>query len=291
MTRVGLSRRAIPIACLALASAGALPAAATSAGGGGGFTAIGRTVPVHDEARGTGKPPAAYGAQLVACRRSLRVEGRTAIVGATMRPIAGSTHFAVKIDLYQRPLGTSHWTLRADVPGLGSWTAPSDPEIGNRPSDVFRYRQAVGRLVVPYAYRFKIGFRWLDDSGVVLREATATTRGCRQPDLRPDLTVAGVKARATRTPGVVRYRVTVRNDGLSAARAVVGATLPGDTPPAQRIAQAGRVGPGETADVIIVGPGCVAEDTATAAFSVDPYGLVDEADEADNVLALPCPIP
>ncbi len=246
MTRAGTNRRAIPIAFLAALAAGIPAAAATGANGGGGMTATGRTVPVHGDAHGTagGQPPT-YGAQLVACRRSPRVEGRTAIVGATMRPIDGSTRFAVKIDLYQRLIGTSHWTLRDDVPGLGSWTAPSDPAIGSRPGDVFRYRQAVGRLIVPYAYRFKVGFRWLDDAGAILRETTATTRPCREPDLRPDLAIAGVKTRSSKgTPGLVRYRVTVRNDGLTAARGVVvTATLPGDAAPSQGAGQAGRLAP------------------------------------------------
>lgn len=290
MTRSRMSRRAIPIAVLAAFAAGIPAATAAGANGGGGITAVGRTVPVQGDGRGS--HPQAYSAQLVACRRSPRIEGRTATVAATMRPIGGSTHFAVKVDLYQRQLGTSHWTLRDDVPGLGSWTAPSDPAIGSRPSDVFRYRQAVGRLVVPFAYRFRVGFRWLDGDGAVLREATATTRGCRQPDLRADLAIAGVKTRPSPRAGLVRYRVTIRNDGRVAARGVVvAATLPGDATSGEHTAQAGRVEPGKAVDVIFTGPGCAADGTAGPSFAVDPYNAVDESDEADNVLALGCPIP
>ncbi len=43
--------------------------------------------------------------------------------------------------------------------------------------------------------------------------------------------------------------------------------------------------------MIFTGPGCAADGTAAPSFSVDPYNAIDEADEADNALALTCPIP
>jgi hypothetical protein len=273
MTRVALT-------LLALAAAlPAVPAAAAHASGG------------YEPTASDGDPPA-YAARLALCRRSLRAEKRTAVVAATMRPIPGAEHFAVKVDLYERPLGAGGpWTLREDVPGLGSWMEPDDPALGSRGADVYKYRQAVGRLVVGFAYRFRVGFRWLDADREIVREATATTRRCRQPDLRPDLAIELVRARPSmRLPGLVRYVVRVRNDGRTTARGVVvAATLPGDEQ--ARSSRVGRLEAGEDADVAFTGPGCAAGDPQPPSFQVDPGNVVDEADEADNALALTCPVP
>ena len=141
----------------------------------------------------------------------------------------------MRIDLWQRVPG-SRWTPRTDVPGLGTWISPSDPLLGSRPGDIFKYRQAVGRLVVPAAYRFRVTFRWSDAAGAVVRQTAVTTAACRQPDLRPDLVLDGVVAAPSpRAAGLVRYAVTVRNAGRSTApRSLVAATLPGDAAPNQR---------------------------------------------------------
>jgi len=233
-----------------------------------------------------------YGARLALCRRSLRAERRTAVVAVTMRPIEGSERLEMKIDLYERPLAGGSWALRDDVPGLGHWTAPDDPSIGSRSADVYKYRQAVNRLVVQYAYRFRVAFRWLDAEGEVLREATAQTRACRQVDLRPDLSISRVRARPSqRFPGLVRYVVRVENEGRTLARGVtVSAVLPGDTG-AARSARLGKIAPGEAAEATFTGPGCAADEPAPPSFTADPANTVDEADEADNAFTLACPVP
>jgi uncharacterized repeat protein (TIGR01451 family) len=267
------------LALLALAVL-ALPTAPAAAAGGG-----------YEPTAKDGDPPA-YAARLALCRRSLRAEKRTAVVAATMRPIPDAEHFAVKVDLYERPLGArGPWALRTDVPGLGEWMEPDDPTLGSRGADVYKYRQAVGRLVVGYAYRFKVGFRWLDEERKIVREATATTRRCRQPDLRPDLALALVRAKPSqRLPGLVRYVVRVRNDGRTAAKGVVvAATLPGDEQ--GRTARVGRLAAGEEADVAFTGPGCEAGEPQPPSFHADPANAVDEVDEADNTLVLVCPVP
>jgi uncharacterized repeat protein (TIGR01451 family) len=251
---------------------------------------VGAAVPSAPEAE-TGTPEPPYTARLASCRRSLRPEGRSAALAATMRPVPGATRLAMKIELFERPLAGGPWTLRADVPGLGTWTAPSDPSLGTRPTDVYKYRQAVGRLVVQYAYRFRVGFRWLDEDGAIVREELAQTRACRQFDMRPDLTILRVRFRPSqRLPGLVRYVVVVRNDGRTSARGVtVAATLPGDVD--QRTARAGRLLPGTLVELAFTGPGCAAEDPVVPSFVVDPANVVDERDETDNLATLACPVP
>jgi uncharacterized repeat protein (TIGR01451 family) len=277
MTRSRKSSWTLPLVVAGVALS-AQPAAATT------------SEPVAPTAKPGQSQP--YGARLALCRRSLRAEKRTAVVAVTMRPIEDAARFAVKIDLYERPLAGGRWTLRTDVPGLGHWTAPSDPTIGSRSADVYKLRQAVNRLVVQYAYRFRVAFRWYDAEDELLREATATTRGCRQIDLRPDLRITHARARpSARFPGLVRYVVSVRNDGRTVARGVVvAATLPGEAS-ADRSARVARIEAGELADVAFTGPGCAAEDPAPPSFAVDPADAIDEVDEADNGFALVCPVP
>jgi CARDB len=231
------------------------------------------------------------GARLLACHRSPSIDARVAVVGTSMRPIQGAGRLAVKLDLWQRTAG-ARWTQRTDVPGLGSWVSPSDALLGSRAGDVFKYRQAVGRLVVPAAYRFHVTFRWLDGGGIVVREASATTAACRQPDLRPDLVLRSVAATpSTRSPGLVRYAVTVGNAGRSAVvRATVTATFPNPAGPSLHSRNVRRLAPGESVLVTFTGPGCAA-GAPPPTFVADPANVLEETSEANNQLAAVCPAP
>jgi hypothetical protein len=182
--------------------------------------------------------------------------------------------------------------VRTDVPGLGAWTTPHDALVGTRPGDVFKYRQAVGRLVVPSAYRFRVAFRWLGEDGAVVREASVTTHACRQPDLRPDLVLEDVQATAIGgDAGLVRYAVLVGNAGRGAvAHATVAATLPGEATPGGHVRSTGRLAPGDSVLVTFTGPGCAAGGLP-AAFAADPSNAIDESSEANNELAAACPAP
>jgi len=236
-------------------------------------------------------PDAPAGARIVACLRSPSIDQRTAVVGAWMRPLPAGRRLALRIDLYQRTPG-GHWTLRPDVPGLGTWTTPSDAGVGSRSGDVFKYRQAVGRLVVPAAYRFHVAFRWTDVDGAVVREAARTTAVCRQPDLRPDLVLDAVTATpAPRDPALVRYAVTLGNEGKGAvAQATIAATFPGDVTPGLHLRTVRRLAPGGTAVVTFTGPGCIAGGQP-AAFLADPSNAVEESVEANNAVTASCPAP
>jgi len=235
--------------------------------------------------------PAPAGARLAACHRSPSIDQRVAVVATWMRPLPNGRRLALRIDLWQRMLG-GKWTQRTDVPGLGSWTTPSDAALGAQPGDVFKYRQAVGRLLVPAAYRFHVSFRWSDANGVTVREASATTRTCREPDVRPDLVLEDVQvAAAPRGNGLVRYTLLVGNEGRSpVARATIAATFPGETTPGSHVRGLGRVAPGETTLVKFTGPGCAAGGLP-ASFLADPSNAIDESDETNNGLAATCPAP
>jgi len=231
------------------------------------------------------------GARLAVCHRAPSIERRVAVVSTWMRGIPGGSHLAVKIDLWERRPG-QHWSLRADVPGLGSWVRPSDAGVGSRAGDVFKYRQAVGRLEVPAAYRFHVTFHWLDDDGAVTREASRNTGVCRQPDLRPDLVLRSVTvAPSTSSPGLVRYAVTVGNEGGSTvARATVTATFLSPAGPSPHRRNVRELAPGDTVVITFTGPGCAAGD-APPSFVADPANTIEETDETNNALAAVCPAP
>jgi len=229
------------------------------------------------------------GARLIACHRAPSIAQRVATVGTWMRPITGGRRLAVKLDLWERRAG-QRWALRSDVPGLGSWVMPSDAGVGSRAGDVFKYRQAVGRLEVPAAYRFQVSFRWSTADGTVVRSMDRTTATCRQPDLRPDLVLRSVEARAA-GGGAVRYVVRVGNEGESAvARAAVSATLPGDAAAGLHSRTVRSLAPGATAVVRFTGPGCAAGGQP-ASFLADPANAVEESDETNNGLTAVCPAP
>lgn len=291
MTRAGLSRRAIPafftVLLLVLwAGIGAWTARGDGVAASAGPVASGAQV----AAGAGGSSP--YSARLLSCRRSVRIEKRVVSVAARMSPVSGGTHLSMRIDLYQRLLFSRHWALRSDVPGLGVWTTPSDPSLGSRPGDVFAYHQAVARLVVPYAYRFRVGFRWRDDAGKIVRTETVTTGQCREPDLRPDLTLPAVTLRpSVRYPGYARYVVEVRNAGRSPARhVVVAGTFPAHAA-SNGSRTLARLRPGQSAHVSFVAPICKATDPAAPSFAVDPANAIEEADETNNAVAATCPAP
>jgi hypothetical protein len=247
-------------------------------------------VPAAAPARGAdASSDASAGARLLSCHRSPLIDRRVAVVSTWMQPIPGGSHLAVRVDLWERRPG-QRWTLRSDVPGLGSWITPSNAGVGSRAGDVFRYRQSVGRLEVPAAYRFHVTFHWLDADGTVARSADRTTAVCRQPDLRPDLVLLDVHVLPAGGDSV-RYVVSVGNEGRNVvARAVVAATLPGDAAPGLHSRVVRALAPGATAVVRFTGPGC-ATGEQPASFLADPANAVEEADETNNALAAACPAP
>ncbi len=237
-----------------------------------------------------GADPSA-GARLLACRQSPSIDERVAVVSAWMKPLPTAQRLTLRLDLFQRQQVTGgRWPQRTDVPGLGAWTAPRDALLGPRAGDVFKYRQAVGRLVLGYAYRFRVSFRWLDDVGAILRETAVTTRACRQPG--PDLVPTAVRSEPSLVSrGGYLYSVTVRNQGRApVTRAILAATYPGETTPGLHRHRTGRLAPGASVVLTFTGPPCHAGDVPPT-FTVDPDGLVEETDEANNQLAGSCPAP
>lgn len=277
MTRAALMGRVVSLFILALLAA-VSPAAAKGLRGTAAQPTTTAAVP--------------FDARIVQCTSSPRSDARMTEVAAAMQPVPGASRLALRIDIHQRKRGTKRWVPRTDVPGLGTWTSPSDPTIGARANDVYKYRQAVRQLVGGYAYRFRVAFRWLDPAGRVVREEAVVTSSCRQPELRPDLVLVRATVRPARSPELVAYDVVVRNVGRTAARGVqVAAALPGAPTGATTTRWRRVLGARQSATFTFFGRPCSAAGpfgSPPPAFVVDPRNTVDEAVETNNQLTLPC---
>ncbi len=185
-----LSRFAI--IAVSLATAG-LPAVALAAGSatrstGGGALAVGAHTRLAQA-----QPPRSQLTSFV-CQTALDPPARVVSVTAVMRPLAGTRKLEIEFELFEKPSGATAWTLVSDpiVPHLNVWISPPIPTLGQRPGDVWDVPFPVAQLAAPAAYRFRVTFRWTGRHGRVLGTIARVSATCRQPELRPDLTVDSV---------------------------------------------------------------------------------------------------
>jgi hypothetical protein len=172
----------------------------------------------------------------------------------------------------------SSWR-RVDAPGLDEWLT-SLPGVTR-----YTYAKTVQNLSAPAAYRTVVRFRWLDAEGTVLERTRATSRVCRQPDLRPDLAATQIELAPPGETAPARYEVTLRNGGRSAAGAFAVSLRAGERQLAPQTVPG--MAAGELRIVTFPGPACAPGDLLTVI--VDHELAVDERDEDDNVLVAACP--
>lgn len=152
------------------------------------------------------------------CVTALDPVARSLSVTATMRPLPATQKLMLNFRLLDRPAGQHAWSEMTGT-GLGQWISPSDPPtLGQRPADVWYVRHPVADLGAPASYRFAVQFRWLGLDGKVLGQQTLNSSICRQPELRPDLTVGTIGV--TPSSGARNrqiYTTTVSNIGATGA--------------------------------------------------------------------------
>lgn len=226
----------------------------------------------------TDVPPSAVpelSARLDACAVGATSAQRAAAFTGAMPADQAAAVLSMRFELEQRRGST--WKPLA-VPGFRTWQR-SDPDAAG-----FVYAKRVERLASGASYRVTVGFRWTDADGRVVRRAERRTRVCRQPDLRPDLTVLGVTAEPS-ADGTVRYVAQVRNDGPGALTGPlrVALAVDGTAAPAQEVA---RLAARATTQLTWSAPPCVAGGAVRV--DADPDAAVEEADEADNAFVLRC---
>lgn len=189
----------------------------------------------------------------------------------------------IRFDLLrQRKAGARFKPVRGH--GLGSWTKPSNPTLGQRPGDVWIVNHPVVNLAAPATYRFRVSFRWLGSTGRKLGTAVQSSPSCYQPELRPDLLVRSLSV-SPLANGQAAYTAVIANRGLTGA----GPSEVDFTPPggATQSATIPGVRAGATTRHRFVAPACTPGTMLTV--TVDPSHTIDEYKFTDNVLTMACP--
>jgi hypothetical protein len=144
----------------------------------------------------------------------------------------------------------------------------------------FVFHKRVDGLQVPAAYRAIVRFRWQRSDGNVVRVVRKRTPACTQPDLRPDLVAADLRAELDVQIAFAEYTLVVRNDGASPAGPFTVRVAGG-------VKEVEGLDAGQRVDVAVLGFACVPGADVRAV--VDADRRVDEADER-NTLRRPCPL-
>jgi hypothetical protein len=213
---------------------------------------------------------------LLSCTAGLSAGDRTAVYEGRMRRVSGTRKMQMRFTLQWRQPGAKRWSA-IKAPGFGTWVS------SNRGVKSYTFTKRIENLAAPASYRVVVRFRWLDARGHTIDSDRIVARPCRQPDLRPNLVPKRVYSERIGDPDRRRYVVVVRNEGETAAGAFdvgFGALAP---------AHVVDLGPGVSTLVSFEAPRCDAPANLTA--TVDPGALIDEADEDDNTLSVPCPVP
>jgi CARDB len=217
--------------------------------------------------------------KVVDCVPALDPATRSATFEARMRSARGSERMQVRFTLQVREDAPSGWR-RVAATGFDTWLT-SQPEVRR-----YTYAKTVTNLSAPAAYRTIVRFRWLDEDGATVKSARVTSAGCRQPDLRANLEPRGIDFLPGLDAGKRRYAVLLHNSGRTDAPPFAATLAIGDDAQPASLAVPGLAA-GTQRIVTFTGPPCQAGSQLTV--TLDPDEAVDERDEDDNVLSMPCP--
>lgn len=217
-------------------------------------------------------------ALLSECRAAGAAVDRVAVFTARVEVVRPDDRLSVRFELQRRGAGESRWR-KLPAEGFGDWLEPASPVRR------FEVRKEVRNLAAGARYRAVVRYRWTAPDGTRLARAVRRTRACRQPDLRPDLRPHVVAARHTDDPGVMRYRVMVRNRGRApAGPSALVLSVDGRPLPAEAVL---GVGARDVTVVDVLGPPCHEK----LVIRVDAGGAVEEMSEVDNDAVTACPQP
>jgi CARDB len=229
---------------------------------------------------GTVAPAAAalpYKASLSGCSPALEQSARAVVFQGDMRRVRAGDRLEIRFDLLVRSPDLG-WE-RLHYEGLGIWNR-AEAGVAR-----YTYTKRVENLAAPASYRAIVTFRWRDGAtNRAHRREVRRTPVCRQPDLRPDLVVERVDGVRT-GPQRASYGVVVRNNGQMATLVDTAVQLLVDGT-AQTPAALAPLMPRTETTLRFTGPAC----TQSVEARLDTDAAVDEADEDNNLLAVPCPL-
>ncbi len=225
--------------------------------------------------------------QRFVCQPALEPAARAVSVRAVMRPLPGTKKMLLRFDLRSKSPGASYGAVSGG--DLGTWIAPGDKTLGQRPRDVWILNKQVVDLPAPAAYRFRVSFRWTGAHERVLDTAVRDSPTCLQPELRPDLLVQSVDVQAIAgKPKWDRYVATIRNRGATAAGSFEVLFSPGGVLPVQaRIVQGLRAH--SSIQRTFVAPVSACTTMSAPTVTVDPNEQIDDQNRANNSLTAVCP--
>jgi CARDB protein len=216
-------------------------------------------------------------ARLVECDR----EARAATFRGAMRPLRHAPGMSMRFALETRESALDDWKRLKGVSGFGTWQTAEPGRPG------FIVDKRIEDLVWGVSFRAVVKFRWRDAAGAVAANAVRVTRACRQPDTRADLQVERITTGAGTTPDELVYGVRVVNSGRTEASVfATGLDVNGIGVPS--IDNDEALAPGAAVVVEFHAPRCA--DGSAVVATADADGEVDESDELDNTLSVPCPI-
>lgn len=194
-----------------------------------------------------------------------------------MRAFGRATGLQMRFTLQTRSETAREWT-RVDAPNFDIWLSAAPGKLR------YVYDKQVENLPVGAAYRAVVRFRWRAGNRIVAR-AIRRTPACRQPDERANLKAVRIKVAPGSTPSSRTYEVRVTNEGDTETPAfAVGLEVNGERLGVQH--DPGLV-EGDENEIIFEAARC--EPGSPLVATVDVAGAVDESDETDNVLTVPCP--
>lgn len=177
---------------------------------------------------------------------------------------------------------TTDWVHAAPPAEFDQWLT-ANPGVRHYIVD-----KTVKGLAEGVAYRVVIRFRWRDDAGAIVDRAVRRTRACFQPDHRANLVVDRIAILDGTRPGTRLYVVRVANRGESDAPLfATGLELNGAALPQQATTE--PLLAGDWTELDFEGEPC--EPGSSLIATTDTGGSVDESDETDDGLTVPCPGP
>ena len=217
-------------------------------------------------------------ARLVECDRA----ERAATFRGEMRPLRRAEGMEMRFALQARESAREPWRRLKGVEGFGTWQAAEPGRPG------FIVDKRVENLVPGLSLRALVRFRWRDADGRVAARDVHLTRPCRQPENRANLVLESLTATAGSTPTTALYSVRVANRGRTEAPVFTTSLEVGDELVGER-STAEPLRPGDSVVVTFEAPRC--EDGSSVTATADLDGVVDEAEEMDNMMTVPCPPP
>lgn len=106
---------------------------------------------------------------------------RSATFTAQMTATSATQKMAMRLELQQRIGGESEFHTLA-APGFGVWRS-SEPGV-----KIYKYVKQVTNLAAPAAYRVLVRFRWIGESGHLLKRDEQHTPRCIEPTLSRQVT-------------------------------------------------------------------------------------------------------